>query len=212
MLTHDPPYTPYDGAHNPLKGPKRASVDPDRLDRLTKKYDEIYHQLQSIDQKLESKYDYIVCGSGPSASAWVHTTLKRKPGTRILVLERGPYCKTDILTERNPIRLLLDSKRVIAEYEHGVCQGKTLGGGTAVNNYAWVTPSYKDIHRAFCADRNEGIEAIVGEYLTMIEDIVGPREPPHILHKLLTVDTLLHLPDFSLGILVFYDLLVAVTN
>ena len=67
-------------------------------------------------------YDYIVCGSGPGAAAWLRTTLKAKPDARILFLERGPYCKTDILTESNPIRCFIDSFRIIADYNHGVMQ------------------------------------------------------------------------------------------
>lgn len=71
---------------------------------------------------INGMYDYIVCGSGPGAAAWLRTTLKAKPNARILLLERGPYCKTDILTESNPVRCFLDSKRIIAEYNHGVMQ------------------------------------------------------------------------------------------
>ena len=67
-------------------------------------------------------YDYIVCGSGPGAAAWLRTMLKAKPNARVLLLERGPYCKTDILTESNPIRCFVDSTRIIADYNHGVMQ------------------------------------------------------------------------------------------
>eukprot|EP01051_Picozoa_sp_SAG22_P034148 SAG22_NODE_15337_length_351_cov_0.809524_1_plen_53_part_10 len=44
-------------------------------------------------------YDFIVCGSGPAAAAWLRSTLHHVPGARVLLLEKGPYCKTDVLTE-----------------------------------------------------------------------------------------------------------------
>ena len=72
--------------------------------------------------EMPDPYDYIVCGSGPGAAAWLRTTLKSRPDARILLLERGPYCKTDILTESNPIRCLIDSMRTVADYNHGVMQ------------------------------------------------------------------------------------------
>ena len=89
-------------------------------------------------------YDFIVCGAGPSAAAWLRSTLRQSPGARILLLERGPYCKTDILTEKNPFKLLKDTPRILAKYQHDVVQGAVLGGGTSVNNYAWITPSKHD--------------------------------------------------------------------
>ena len=58
----------------------------------------------------------------------MHATLSKRPTARVLLLERGPYCKTDVLTERNPLTLLRDATRVVARYEHGVMQGSTLGG------------------------------------------------------------------------------------
>ena len=61
-------------------------------------------------------YDFIVVGSGPGAAGWLDATLSATPHARILLLERGPDCQTDILTERNPLTLLRDSARVVAEY------------------------------------------------------------------------------------------------
>ena len=80
------------------------------------------HLRKEKDNHTSSMYDYIVCGSGPGAAAWLRTTLKAKPDARILLLERGPYCKTDILTESNPIRCFIDSIRIVADYNHGVMQ------------------------------------------------------------------------------------------
>lgn len=131
-------------------------------------------------------YDYILCGSGPGAAAWLRSTLQAAPQSRVLLLERGPYCKTDVLTERNPFRLLRDSDRIVTSYNHGVMQGKTLGGGTAVNNYAWVTPSYADLDNALGVERHAYSEALVGGFEDMCEDLIGARQPPHMLHKLLT--------------------------
>ena len=88
-------------------------------------------------------YDYIVCGGGPSASAFLRTALKKRPGAKVLLIERGPYCKTDILTDSNPFKVLLDSRRIIREYEHGVMSGSVLGGGTAVNK--WVLARFDEV-------------------------------------------------------------------
>ncbi len=131
-------------------------------------------------------YDYIVCGSGPGAAAWLRSTLRHSPQSRILLLERGPYCKTDVLTEPNPFRLLRDSKRIVSAYSHNVMQGSTLGGGTAVNNYAWVTPSYADLSNALGVERHAYSEDAVSAFEDMCEDLLGPRQPPHMLHQLLT--------------------------
>ena len=67
-------------------------------------------------------YDFILCGSGPAAAAWLRSTLRHAPGARILLMERGPYSKTDVLTERNPFRALRASKQLLASYNHGVMQ------------------------------------------------------------------------------------------
>ena len=131
-------------------------------------------------------YDYIVCGSGPGAAAWLRSTLRHSPQSRILLLERGPYCKTDVLTEPNPFRLLRDSKRIVSSYRHNVMQGRTLGGGTAVNNYAWVTPSYADLSNALTVERHAYSEDAVRAFEGLCEDLLGPRQPPHMLHQLLT--------------------------
>jgi hypothetical protein len=114
-------------------------------------------------QTANSRYDYILVGSGPGAAGWLHTTLCTSPHARILLLERGPDCQTDILTERNPFTLLRDSARVVASYAHGVMQGATLGGGTAVNNYAWITPSFADLQNALGIERTAATEQLVHE-------------------------------------------------
>jgi choline dehydrogenase len=132
------------------------------------------------------RFDYILCGSGPGAAAWLRSTLRHAPQSRVLLLERGPYCKTDVLTEPNPFRLLRDSKRVVAGYNHSVMQGSTLGGGTAVNNYAWVTPSYADLGNALGVARHACSEDAVRAFEGMCEELIGPRQPPHLLHQLLT--------------------------
>ena len=131
-------------------------------------------------------YDFILCGSGPGAAAWLRSTLRHAPTARILLLERGPYCTTDVLTERNPLRLLRDTDRVVASYSHGVMQGRTFGGGTAVNNYAWVTPSYSDLKNALDVKADERSKAAVESYQEMCEDLLGERQPLHRLHLLLT--------------------------
>eukprot|EP01043_Picozoa_sp_COSAG02_P001698 COSAG02_NODE_36_length_48934_cov_144.851029_23_plen_544_part_00 len=131
-------------------------------------------------------YDVIVCGSGPGAAAWLRSALRHAPRSRILLLERGPYCKTDVLTETNPLTLLRDSRRVVARYEHGVMQGSTLGGSTAINNYAFTMPAYSDLRAALGVNRDAYTEAMVGRFESMCEDLIGPREPPHMLHQLLT--------------------------
>jgi choline dehydrogenase-like flavoprotein len=130
-------------------------------------------------------YDFIVVGSGPSAAAWVRSALRAAPESKILLVERGPYCKTDLLTERNPLTVLRDSRRVVAKYEHGVMQGKVIGGGTAINNYAWITPSYADLSRCLGLDIIDSRTA-VADYEDMVAGILGPRPPPHMLQKQLT--------------------------
>ena len=130
-------------------------------------------------------YDFIVVGSGPSAAAWVRSVLRAAPESKVLLVERGPYCKTDLLTERNPLTVLRDSRRVVAKYEHGVMQGKAMGGGTAINNYAWITPSYADLARCLGLDIIDSRTA-VADYEDMVAQILGPRPPPHMLQKKLT--------------------------
>ena len=66
-------------------------------------------------------------------------------------------------------------------------QGKTFGGGTAVNNYAWITPSYLDLKNTLGVTRDEATEAMVKDYENLCEELIGPRQPPHPLHQLLTV-------------------------
>ena len=97
-------------------------------------------------------YDFIVVGSGPGAAAWLRSALRHAPDARFLLLERGPYCKTDVLTERNPFKALSASRRLMVNYEHSVIQGNALGGGSAVNNYAWTTPSYEDLQHGLGAE------------------------------------------------------------
>eukprot|EP01048_Picozoa_sp_COSAG05_P004771 COSAG05_NODE_269_length_12494_cov_9.329326_3_plen_551_part_00 len=132
-------------------------------------------------------YDFVVVGSGPSAASWVRSALREAPTSKILLLERGPYCKTDLLTERNPLKLLRDSKRVVKDYQHGVVQGHTLGGGSAVNNYAWITPSWADFTRCLGLDISDSRTAMA-DYENMVEELIGKRPPPHMLQKLLTKD------------------------
>jgi choline dehydrogenase-like flavoprotein len=103
------------------------------------------------------------------------------------LLERGPYCKTDILTEKNPFKVLSDSRRVVKEYQHEVVQGAVLGGGSAVNNYAWITPSHEDVANGFGAAHADAMRAHIPGYEQFI-DGVADRAPPHMLHKLLTMD------------------------
>jgi choline dehydrogenase len=136
---------------------------------------------------MKRAYDFIVCGAGPGAAAWVRSTLRTSPGARILLLERGPYCKTDILTETNPLKVLIDSRRVVKEYQHSVVQGAVLGGGTAVNNYAWITPSQQDVSNGFGAVHADAMAAHLPDYEGFIDSIAA-RSPPHMLHKLLTMD------------------------
>eukprot|EP00854_Cymbomonas_tetramitiformis_P008545 gene8545-10142_t len=154
-----------------------------------------------------SRYDYILCGSGPGAAAWLRSTLHEAPTARILMLERGPYCKTDVLTEGNLVRLYLDSNRMIANYSHGVKQGCTLGGGTAINNYAWITPSYSDLKNALGMENDAHSQAIVGGFQEMCESLLGPRQPPHLLHQLLTAS----LPR-DVGLITNSKILVQETN
>ena len=132
------------------------------------------------------RYDFIVVGSGPGAAAWVRGCLRRAPRSRILLLERGPFCKTDVLTERNPLTLLRDSRRVVAGYAHEVKQGRTLGGGTAVNNYAFTMPAWSDLRKSLRIERDGESEAVVEDFEEMCEELIGPRQPPHLLHHLLT--------------------------
>ena len=164
-----------------------TDFSPDHPKHLIPQASTKTQRRKKTDRDMPDLHDYIVCGSGPGASAWVRTTLKAKPDARILVLERGPYCKTDILTERQPFRLAIDTNRMVAHYEHGVMQGSTLGGSSVINNYAWVTPSYLDLRKALGVQRDAATEALVEDYENMIEGLIGPREPPHPLHQLLTV-------------------------
>ena len=125
-----------------------------------------------LDQ-ISCIYDFILCGSGPGAAAWLRSTLRHAPTARILLLERGPYCTADVLTEWNPLRLLRDTDRVVASYSHSVMQGRTFGGGTAVNNYAWVTPSYSDLKNALDVKADEHSKVAVESYQEMCEDLLG---------------------------------------
>ena len=57
--------------------------------------------IMRVPKKL---YDFIVVGTGPAAASWVRTALTKQPKAQILMVERGPYCKTDLLTEKNPFK------------------------------------------------------------------------------------------------------------
>ena len=117
----------------------------------------------------------------------MHHTLTNSPTPpKILMLERGPFSKIDVLTESNPFKVLSASKKIVANYNHGVMQGKTLGGGTAVNNYAWVTPSYRDLKHALNITRNPFILNVVKSYEDLVEQLLGNRQTPHPLHQFLT--------------------------
>jgi hypothetical protein len=91
-----------------------------------------------------------------------------------------------VLTERNPLTLLRDSKRVVARHEHSVVQGSTLGGSNAINNYAFTMPAYADLCAALSVERDAYTEAVVEGYESTCEELIGLREPPHLLHHLLT--------------------------
>jgi len=133
-------------------------------------------------------YDFIVCGSGPGGAACVRGLLRGAPTARIAMLERGPWSKTDLLSEHNPVKAWLGSRAVVADYAHDVVQGAAMGGGSAVNNYAWVTPSAEDVQRSFGLSREQCGEATLAEYEAMCDGLLAERAAPHLLHKLLTMD------------------------
>ena len=67
----------------------------------------------SASAPLEKTWDAIVVGSGPAACSWVQTWLRERPLSTVLVVERGPACLTDILTERRPWILWRDTSKIL---------------------------------------------------------------------------------------------------
>jgi len=131
-------------------------------------------------------WDYVLVGTGPGAAAWLKTTMQRTGGqTSVLIIERGPYCKTDILTEMNPIEALRASRTMVKEYEHEVMQGSCLGGGTGVNNYAWVTPAMKDVRTSYGDESLNADDMNLSEYEALVEKIAF-KSPLHPLHEMMT--------------------------
>lgn len=132
-------------------------------------------------------WDFVLVGTGPGSAGWLRQIMKKtNGGAKILILEKGPYCKTDILTEMNPFEALRASKVMVEEYEHEVMQGSCLGGGTGVNNYAWVTPALQDIRNSF---GGKHFEELIGYDLTEYESLVETiayKSPLHPLHDLMT--------------------------
>ena len=146
-------------------------------------------------------YDLILVGSGPGAAAYCRSMLRRNPGIRVLMLEAGPYNKTDILTDPNPFKVWAASgggeRGMVKEYEHNVMQGHCVGGGTAVNNYAWVTPSLSDVKSGFgffaeeeqeipkAFGKEDKIASAISEFEAFANTIIS-KAPPHLMHKQLT--------------------------
>ena len=147
-------------------------------------------------------YDYLVCGSGPSASSFIFTLLETNPNLNILMIERGKHSKLDVLKETNPYSLYKGSKELLTTYSHGVQQGNMLGGSSSVNNYAWITPSYNDIKTGLpnvpllknsSNDQNEKpifeniYNNMINNYLLNTrKDQLNVRGKPHLLQKLIT--------------------------
>jgi hypothetical protein len=142
----------------------------------------LYWEINT-NTKMKKVFDYVLIGTGPGSSSWLRSILKRNKNARIAILEKGPYDKTDVLTESNPFAALKASRTMVKEYEHEVMQGSCLGGGTGVNNYAWVTPSENDLNNYDGADapRNVNLEC----FHDLCEDLAY-KGPLHPLHNLMT--------------------------
>ena len=101
------------------------------------------------------------------------------------MIERGSYCKTDILTEKNPFKVLRDSRHMIREHNHEVMQGNCVGGGSQVNGYVWITPSHQDLANGFGQSAAAEFSQFVPEYEEFATEIAS-KPPIHMLHKMLT--------------------------
>ena len=132
---------------------------------------------------MKKVFDYVLVGTGPGSSSWLRSILKRNKNARIAILEKGPFDKTDVLTERNPIKALRASRTMVKEYEHEVMQGNCLGGGTGVNNYAWVTPSENDLNNYAGAEATRHVD--LKDFHDLCEDLAY-KGPLHPLHNLMT--------------------------
>jgi choline dehydrogenase-like flavoprotein len=60
---------------------------------LWSKLDESY--AVTLDEARKQTFDYVICGAGCYASAFLHKILREAPGARVLVLEKGTFLLPD---------------------------------------------------------------------------------------------------------------------
>ncbi|NDL63248.1 GMC family oxidoreductase [Enterobacteriales bacterium SAP-6] len=136
---------------------------------------------------VHGRYDFIVCGTGPSGSV-VAARLAENPQVRVLLIEAGG--SDDVSEVMNPAQwpLNLGSERDWAFFAQPnshlngraipLNMGKVLGGGSSINVCVWARGHRNDWehYAAEAGDKGWGYESVLGIY-RRIEDWQGIPDP-----------------------------------
>jgi len=150
----------------------------------------VREQQQELAAKLETRYDYVVCGAG-TAGCVVASRLGTDLKTRVLVLEAGGSDDLHIVSDPDRWLMTLGSALdwgFVAEPNPHLngraipySMGKVLGGGSSVNVSTWSRGHRADWdhYASEAADAAWSYGAILDLYRRRIEAYVGTPDPDY---------------------------------
>jgi len=150
----------------------------------------VREQQQERAAKLETRYDYVVCGAG-TAGCVVASRLGTDLKTRVLVLEAGGSDDLHIVSDPDRWLMTLGSALdwgFVAEPNPHLngraipySMGKVLGGGSSVNVSTWSRGHRADWdhYASEAADAAWSYGAILDLYRRRIEAYVGTPDPDY---------------------------------
>jgi choline dehydrogenase len=150
----------------------------------------VREQQQELAAKLETRYDYVVCGAG-TAGCVVASRLGTDLKTRVLVLEAGGSDELQIVSDPDRWPMTLGSELdwgFVAEPNPQLngraipySMGRVLGGGSSVNVSAWSRGHRADWdhYASEAADAAWSYGAILDLYRRRIEAYVGTPDPDY---------------------------------
>src|SRR5215813_47029 len=145
---------------------------------------------RELASKLDSRYDYIVCGAGTSGCV-VASRLGADLKTRVLVLEAGETDELELVTDPDRWPMTLGSELdwgFVAEPNprlHGraipCAMGKVLGGGSSINLSTWSRGHRADwdFYSSEVGDPAWGYGAVLDLYRRRIEAFQGKGDPEY---------------------------------
>jgi choline dehydrogenase len=150
----------------------------------------VRERQQELAAKLETRYDYVVCGAG-TAGCVVASRLGADLKTRVLVLEAGGSDELHIVSDPDRWPMTLGSELdwgFVAEPNPHLngraipySMGKVLGGGSSVNVSTWSRGHRADWdhYASETADAAWSYGAVLDLYRRRIEAYVGTPDPDY---------------------------------